>query len=751
MPRPPRKAVFSDRPVQDRRLPLAAPAADLPGTSHVERDAPDPTPSRPAKRPRMRLPSFRRGSQARWLLIGLVLIAWSTAIALGGLRPVVVVEPLELHGKLGRVSPSPAEASAELVRTIETVRAEAETPVLELWIGAGSLDGSQPNFEEPRLLPAVRRGNVQYTVQWSSREAWGKDLPTVDVIAGALRQMGWALTGHRTHRVSGTILAAMGRPSMRIRLDGHELHNQQLFGETWQLWMRPVASSLLLEVEPASAAVVFLRGRRPEAALEAIGRMLTNRTRSDDALAHALQYLVEVEAGLSPEDAHRRFDEVVQHAPLAEEGSGLEFPGARRTREGLILAGAVRGYERIKHRDYGGALRVLQRFQAAAPEDPQLLMLLSQAHLMQGDMQEAMGYRLESEALLQAAGLVPQSGDEGDNQFWRVSMLDPDHPLYIGNRAVERYLAGDLIGAADRVERALTIRSNYRLAAVMSSQSVLQTADGKYEDADAGWRQVQASASSWASTYIHRARIPFLNGDYAAARTLLEEGRTNCPGDARLPLELGYLCAILDDAAASEEAFAAAIALDAPNRCLLLYQGHAALILHRLSTAEQYYMEAIDAGEPMARIGLAQVRFNQGRFKEAADAFEGFSADTPGHVHAMLWAYLSRRLQQPPDPVSVDRMTLALRTYVAAHPEESWPADLMRIQLGENPIGADAPNETEQRWRDCLEHFHEYYASQLVDGPGHAESHRQHALDTGLIHFYEYLALRPEAGKDLPR
>ncbi|HYE78753.1 MAG TPA: hypothetical protein VEI97_12280, partial [bacterium] len=207
-PRPRLSMAVAERtPV--RRIPLAAPLPD-----DVPETAPQPPAPRPAKAPRPILApklAIPPGRRRRAVLLGAVLIAWAGFVAAGGLRPVVVIAPLEVRGSLGRNAAGGMRIEHQLRDTILTVRREAATPILELWIGAGPLDGSSPNYEEPRLLPAVQPGKVQYVVPWRSADAWGRDMAAVDAIVGACRQLGWTLTGRRTHRLSGSLLPAQGR------------------------------------------------------------------------------------------------------------------------------------------------------------------------------------------------------------------------------------------------------------------------------------------------------------------------------------------------------------------------------------------------------------------------------------------------------------------------------------------------------------------------------------------------------------
>ncbi|HYE78384.1 MAG TPA: tetratricopeptide repeat protein, partial [bacterium] len=466
-------------------------------------------------------------------------------------------------------------------------------------------------------------------------------------------------------------------------------------------------------------------------------RLLANRTRSDDLLAHALQLLITVERGVPAGESHRRFDDVLGLAPKALlAATAPSVPRSPRLREGVLLAGAVRGYDLIRRQEYAQAQQVLGRFLKGAPEDPQLLLLMGEAHRLQGRQEQAMGYQMEYRAALESAGLWPEPAGPGANP-WTLSQLDETHPLQITNHAVNRYLYRDFEGATERTERAIAISPR---AYAVAARALLKIEAGDLEGAARDLADVQGVVPYSASVTIHRARIPFMQGDYAAAARLLEEGRSRTPADARLALELGYVRASLGDAAGSAEALNEARGLGAPPGRLALVQGHAALILHRLSAAEGHYSEALKLGEPTALLGRAHALFNRGQYAEAAADFELYAETNPDHAHALLWSYLTRRLQEPPHLVHLYQARQRLRSFERARPQEPWPAGLMRLHLDgergafdgltEDPLGTLGPAPDARHtaaWR-CVLAFHRSWIARWKGDLKTAEAQRQRCL-----------------------
>lgn len=722
-------------PRPNRRPPLAAPE-EVARQEHRRHRRPPAIPAEGGQgfwqRRSFRLPR-------RWLLLALGGL-WMLLGIMGWHQPVVLITPYEIRGTLGPGGDTPRSAAERTVTYMRDLQRELASPGYELRIGAPALDQSLPSQEEMRWLHCYPAAPVQYHVAWW----WCPPRPSESqaMVQLALARVGWTLAGRRTFVVTGSIFAADTRMMVQTQLNSRTLQDEQLYTQDWSFALRPIADALLMEFDPAQAAMRQLRSYRMDGAREAARRLAQRRQQEQRLLAGAItEYVSALESGAwwRPWDP---LEPLLQHSRAGGAASTwMLTAGAELALRSGHGAQATEWLETaVKRNRRSPGPRLLLAY--VLMRRTQLRDALDEVTRVRRDVPEgqlALVWLLEAEILRRLH--VPQTLVMEPNN--RAFAQAPDDPLLLNNRAVWRYYRGQHERAAENLRQAQS-PGFFQLSAVVENSAVLAfEREGLIEGP---LRQLQRarnrSGGILASPWQHAARLYFETGQYAEAAALLQEAASRLPAHGDLALQAAYAQAAAGDIAG---ALAAVEQLDrnaSVHGRRELYLGHIHMFAGDFDLAERWYFPLLHDYSSPRILGRAHALFLLGKYEEAAAEFAEYQQRHPFHLQSRLfWAWCQ------PAPLSEETRT----TLRMAQAMDERPVSQALIAL---VIGAGEPAAVLQaleqsgvpswEWRglSCLTQFHigQWYRTRGE----FAAARRAYTacVDHGLPHYYEHIAAR---------
>jgi putative PEP-CTERM system TPR-repeat lipoprotein len=165
--------------------------------------------------------------------------------------------------------------------------------------------------------------------------------------------------------------------------------------------------------------------------------------------------------------------------------------GASNRRPDSVEAGLALTQEYLARRDNAKALAIMKKLATAKPDDPQVVRALGVAQANGGETANAIA------TFKKLAALAPKSPE----------------PWYLA--AMAQGAAKDATAAAESLDKALAIQSNYLPALVAKVQ--LQQQAQKFDEALAGARNIQALYPDQVTGYLLEGELGLRRKDYAPA------------------------------------------------------------------------------------------------------------------------------------------------------------------------------------------------------------------------------------------
>ncbi|MEO7993953.1 MAG: tetratricopeptide repeat protein [bacterium] len=706
----------------DRAIPLAVP---VPETGEDEVVASPPLVPLLRRPLRFQIPPRYR----KILAVALVAVWWVAGLITGWGETVIAISPAEMRGSLGRDTPTGQQVSAELAHNATQWKSEMLAPSYELRIGAGSLDRSTENFEEFRLLPAAPvMGRWRIATTWVDLP--GDFLRPVEALLGWVREVGWYLTGRKVRHLRMQVLAADGRLTMTAWLDSKTLTSESVVSLVWHHGIRPIAEALFYDVDHGVAAAWFYRAHRYDAAASALEPLLNDHDPHLASWARTLQALMNWEV-------------------TGDMRTPLALP------RGQALDPGIAASQLIRIKDYTGARRMLNNALKAHPHkwtdikaDQDWTVIVDRTYLDLTTVHLDDAFELLDAAWKPAPPAVfpvikelmalVQAELHRDADSWRLYTelkgADPADARLRNNFAVRLYLKG-------YTERARTLLTEIppdapRRAGAIETMAVLDTDAGQFGEAANRLQFLTRYTPMYPSIWIHAARIPFVSGEYGAARAILTEAHAALPRNPEIAMQLAYVCGADGDAAAAEPLLAEALNNGGTAVRVTLYQAHVALLTGDLARAETLYGDAVDWHEESrtAQYGRGVTRFINGDYAGSAEDFLAFLKVHPEHRRGLLFGYAALLHFDPARAAKV----LPDRTEDSTG--RPWIDGIVGLYRDGTPIEHGDPGETEveHRRRECTRGMHEGLYWLAHGDQQKAKEAFQRSVATGLKHHFEY-------------
>jgi lipoprotein NlpI len=250
-----------------------------------------------------------------------------------------------------------------------------------------------------------------------------------------------------------------------------------------------------------------------------------------------------------------------------------------------------------------------------------------------------------------------------------------------------------------------------------------------------------------AIAYYYRGNIYFARRDYVAAIADYDIAVVLKPDNALAHNNMGNAYNALGVYDKSVAAFDAALRIWPGYALAYKNRGNAHAAAGYFERAIADYDIALGYAPDLAKTynNRANARFFLGRFAAAIADYRAALDIDPNDIYSMLWLYLAEgRAGGDGGP--------GLKGRAAALDGGDWPAPVARHYIGA-VSGADvlaaarqSPAET-RRERECEANFY-LGAKRLIDGDRDGAARLfQAAIDTGVVHFAEYLGARAELAR----